>query len=124
MKTYLQKLRDLLQKDINSGLVKPLKKTIFESKKIEDAFRLLASGKHIGKIMIKIEKHDNATIENGEVRLIPRVYCKKELSYVILGGLGGFGLELASWLIGRGCRKLIISSRRGIIKSYQSYRLR
>lgn len=36
------------------------------------------------------------------------------------GGLGGIGLELAEWLVKRGAKYLILSSRRGITNSYQS----
>lgn len=42
--------------------------------------------------------------------------CK---SYVITGGLGGFGLELAHWMVSRGCRKLVLTSRNGIKDNYQ-----
>ena len=33
--------------------------------------------------------------------------------YIITGGLGGFGLELADWLIGRGATKLVLTTRSG-----------
>jgi len=38
--------------------------------------------------------------------------------------LGGFGLELADWLVLRGARKLVLSSRTGIRTGYQSLRVR
>lgn len=44
--------------------------------------------------------------------------------YVVVGGLGGFGLELADWLILRGARKIVLNSRRGVTTGYQSSRLR
>jgi fatty acid synthase len=40
------------------------------------------------------------------------------------GGLVGFGLELADWLVLRGARKLVLSSRNGIRTGYQSLRVR
>ncbi len=39
---------------------------------------------------------------------------------IFAGGLGGFGLELADWLVLRGARKLVLSSRTGIRTGYQS----
>ncbi|EDV90845.1 GH19665 [Drosophila grimshawi] len=45
------------------------------------------------------------------------------MTYVIPGGLGGFGLELADWMCLRGARKLVLSSSRGITKDYQSFRI-
>lgn len=58
------------------------------------------------------------------ITLIPKLYCNPEHSYIIAGGLGGFGLELADWLVLRGCRKLILSSRNGISQAYQAYKIR
>ena len=37
--------------------------------------------------------------------------------------MGGFGLELADWLVLRGARKLVLSSRTGIRTGYQSLRV-
>jgi fatty acid synthase len=42
----------------------------------------------------------------------------------LTGGLGGFGLELADWLVVRGARKLVLTSRQGIKTGYQSLRVR
>ncbi len=41
----------------------------------------------------------------------PKTRCHPEKSYVIVGGLGGFGLELADWLVSRGARHLVLTSR-------------
>ncbi len=35
-------------------------------------------------------------------------------TYLLTGGLGGIGLELASWLVRRGVRQLVLVSRRGL----------
>ncbi len=45
---------------------------------------------------------------------ICRTFCLASHSYIITGGLGGFGLELAQWLTERGARKLVLTSRSGI----------
>lgn len=50
--------------------------------------------------------------------------CNEDYVYVVIGGLGGFGLELADWLIMRGARKLLLTSRRGITNGYQASRMR
>ncbi|PIO30637.1 hypothetical protein AB205_0176770 [Aquarana catesbeiana] len=51
---------------------------------------------------------------------IPRTSFPPTKSYIITGGLGGFGLELAQWLIERGARNLILTSRSGIRNGYQA----
>jgi fatty acid synthase len=43
---------------------------------------------------------------------------------MIAGGWGGFGLELADWLVLRGARKLVLSSHTGVRTGYQSFRVR
>ncbi len=44
--------------------------------------------------------------------------------YIITGGLGGFGLELAYWLVIRGVKKLVLTSRTGIKNGYQQLYLK
>lgn len=118
-----QVLQQLLEKDLLAGIIKPLKTNLFEASEIESAFRYLASGKHVGKVLLKIRENDN-DIFTYPIKVIPRIYCNYDYSYIIPGGLGGFGLELADWLILRGCRKLVLSSSRGISKPYQAYRIK
>lgn len=45
---------DLLKKGIKDGVVKPLRTTVFNREEVEAAFRYMAQGKHIGKVMIKV----------------------------------------------------------------------
>ncbi|XP_011706540.1 PREDICTED: fatty acid synthase-like, partial [Wasmannia auropunctata] len=53
-----------------------------------------------------------------------RYYCLKVKSYIILGGLGGFGLELTDWLIFRGARNVVLVSRTGIKNGYQRMKVK
>jgi fatty acid synthase len=55
---------------------------------------------------------------------VHRTICHPRRSYVIVGGLGGFGLELAQWLVDRGARHLVLTSRSGIRDGYQDRRIR
>ena len=114
---------DLITDGLKRGIIQPLKSTVYRAQDIEQAFRYLASGKHIGKVLLKIRENesDAATLP---ITVMPRVYCSPDYSYIIPGGLGGFGLELADWLVLRGCRKLVLSSSRGITKQYQAYRIK
>ncbi|XP_021703368.1 fatty acid synthase [Aedes aegypti] len=116
-------LHKLLNDAIKSGIVKPLKTNVFDAADLEKAMRFLASGKHMGKIVIKVRENENDA-ETLPITYFPHVFCNPDQVYVIVGGLGGFGLELADWLILRGCRKLVLSSSRGITKPYQEYRIK
>ncbi|XP_045539247.1 fatty acid synthase-like [Papilio machaon] len=125
---FRKKLQDLLLTGIESGAVRPLTYCIFEKDEVEQAFRYMAAGKHIGKVIVKIrdEERINRPVKPTTVFMdaVPRYTCQEELVYVVVGGLGGFGLELADWLIMRGARKVLLTSRRGISNGYQSSRIR
>lgn len=41
----------------------------------------------------------------------------------MLGGLGGFGMELTEWAIERGATKIVLCSRSGVQTGYQKYRV-
>lgn len=53
------------------------------------------------------------------VRALRKTWFSAEKSYIITGGLGGFGLELAEWLVERGARSLVLCSRTGLRTGYQ-----
>ncbi|XP_055640185.1 fatty acid synthase-like [Toxorhynchites rutilus septentrionalis] len=118
-----QRLHALLTTDINKGFIRPLNTTVYPAVEIEKAFRFLASGKHMGKILLRIREQEG-DMQTVPIAHLPRVYCNPNHTYIIIGGLGGFGLELADWLVLRGCRKLVLSSSRGITKPYQEFRIK
>ena len=44
----------LLAEGVESGVVRPLNTTVYDKTEIEAAFRYMAQGKHIGKVLIKV----------------------------------------------------------------------
>lgn len=117
-----------MNEGIASGAVQPLHATVFSDQQVEQAFRFMASGKHIGKVVLKIREEEPkaklATPASKLVSAIPRTYMNPEKSYILVGGLGGFGLELANWLIFRGAKKIVLTSRSGVKTGYQSLCIR
>ena len=49
-----EEVSDLLLKGINSGCVRPLRTTVFSGDQLEEGFRFMAQGKHIGKVLIQV----------------------------------------------------------------------
>lgn len=49
-----EEVSELLKKGITSGVVQPLRTTVFERNQVEDAFRYMAQGKHIGKVLLQV----------------------------------------------------------------------
>ncbi|XP_048505788.1 fatty acid synthase-like [Athalia rosae] len=117
------KLSAMLAEGIRNGAVKPLVRTVFPMDQAEAAFRYMAAGKHIGKVIVKIRDEDEPALSPARPLALPRFYCSEEGSHLILGGLGGFGLELADWLVLRGAKKLVFTSRKGISNGYQQMRI-
>lgn len=112
-----------MQNDMNAGVIKPLKTTVFDASEVEQAFRFLASAKHIGKVLLRIRDNEES-FESLPINVQPRISFNPKLCYVVPGGLGGVGMEFADWMIMRECKKLVLSSSRGISSSYQSYRIK
>lgn len=87
----------------------------------------MSSGKHMGKVLLKIRDEEpqiNALPQKHLIKAISRYYPVINGSFIILGGLGGFGLELIDWLVIRGVQKLVITSRKGITTGYQAMRVK
>lgn len=111
-----------MQNDINLKIVKSLPATVFDADKIEEAYRYMTIGRHIGKIVLKVRENEDDLL-SIPISAKPKIYFDSEKTYIIIGGLGGIGLELAVWIASRGCKKLVLTSRRGITTAYQKYRI-
>lgn len=118
-------LKHLLSEGIRTGVVQPLKTTVFDKEHIEAAFRFMAGGKHIGKVLIKIrdENQGRNRPDLMTIPAIPRTMFDPSKSYVVVGGLGGIGLELAYWITKRGATKIVLTSRFGPREPYHFFAL-
>ena len=86
--------------------ITPMK--VFNATEIEDAFRYMQKGQHIGKIVVKMptDPHElQTTAVKRELRL------RQDASYLLVGGLGGLGRAIATWMVECGAQKLIFLSR-------------
>ena len=114
---------DQLMKDgIRTGAVRPLHSHVFDAEAAEEAFRFMATGKHTGKVVLKLRQEEQKKVcppTAVTVSALARTEFTPSKSYIIVGGLGGFGLELAEWMTIRGCRKLVLVSRSGARTPYQ-----
>ena len=90
-----------------SGELEPLPITSFAADDTVGAFRFMQQGKHIGKVVVNYSKRPTS-IQVGE-------YAPLELdshaTYWIAGGLGGFGLQIARWMVEKGAKHLVLSGR-------------
>nr|UTI67601.1 fatty acid synthase [Kerria lacca] len=114
------------RQELKAGSIKPIVRTVFQNDEIEQSFRYMTAGKHIGKVLIKIRAEEKDLLSGPELLLkeaIPRFSCDSDKVYIICGGVGGMGLELADWLVLRRAKKLILTSRNGVTNGYQALRI-
>ncbi|RYN74805.1 Compactin diketide synthase [Alternaria alternata] len=94
-------------KMIHDGSIKPIAPLqIFTMAEVEKAFRHMQAGKHMGKVIVRV---DDADVVRAVPR-VPRVSIHPDATYVI-AGLGGITREIARWLAEKGARYLVFLSR-------------
>ncbi len=96
---------------VEHGAFTPLPFRSFPASRIDAAFRLMAGGKHTGKVIVAFA--DPFVSRQGEPPLTAFT-VKPDGAYLITGGLGGFGRVLAEWLVECGARHLVLTSRSGV----------
>jgi acyl transferase domain-containing protein/NADPH-dependent curcumin reductase CurA/NAD(P)-dependent dehydrogenase (short-subunit alcohol dehydrogenase family)/surfactin synthase thioesterase subunit/acyl carrier protein len=97
-----------LSSDAANGRVQPLPTTVFDIAHMKDAFKCMADGNHIGKIVVRMP-------QRGTLPGIPRPLSRLTADgwYLITGGTSGYGFESARWLAGHGAQRLALMSRSG-----------
>jgi NADPH:quinone reductase-like Zn-dependent oxidoreductase len=101
--TITSLFRDLVDR-FGRGELEPLPARVFPRERLRDAFRYMAQGRHIGKIVVA---HRPAVERRRGVDAI-----SSDATYLIAGGLSGLGLLAARWLADRGARHLALVGRR------------
>ncbi|KAI4781335.1 polyketide synthase [Aureobasidium sp. EXF-3400] len=96
---------------IRRGITRPVEPLItFPISETETAFRLMQTGKHLGKIAFSWgEEHIVPVVqrEKSTLKLDPNAVC------LLVGGFGGLGRSLSHKLVDLGARKLCFISRSG-----------
>ena len=93
-----RQLQELI-KELEKGLLKPIPTQVFPIARCEDAFRLMAQGRHVGKLVIEHPQR-------------PRpLAIRSDATYLLTGASGGLGLQLLPWLAAKGVRSLLLLLR-------------
>jgi len=91
-----------------SGAIRPLAHRTFSFAQIGEAFRLMQASGHIGKLVL--EPAGNAGVQLAPPADMP---IRSEGTYLVTGGISGFGFAAAKWLIQQGARSIALLGRRG-----------
>lgn len=111
---------------IRSGAIAgPTISHTFPAAKIHDAYRTMQAAKHIGKIVIEMPDNPLAPglslaqeqgqgdrsmdVESAMFKTTP--VFRPDRSYLLVGGLGGLGRAVATWMVEHGAQNLAFLSR-------------
>ena len=100
--SLIQSLLQHLLTQFKNGLLTPLPYQVLSRQEIQTAFRTIQQAKHIGKIVIV-----NSTGNREQGSKVVR----SDSSYLITGGFGDLGLNLAQWLATQGAQYIILLGR-------------
>jgi NADPH:quinone reductase-like Zn-dependent oxidoreductase/acyl carrier protein len=99
------KLLDSVVADLEKGTIQPLPLQRFDRREVAEAFRFMAQARHVGKVVIAGAEECTGASRYPERGLRP------DATYLITGGIGGLGLEVAGWLASNGVRHIALLSR-------------
>ena len=95
------------------GVLRPMPYRSFPARRVEDAFRYMQQSRQVGKVVLSFM--DNNAIPAEMIQTISaqqnEFKCTTKGSYLVTGGLSGFGLKTACWLVERGAKSLVLISR-------------
>lgn len=92
-----------------SGALRPLPYRAFASGEAVAAFRLMQKSGHVGKVLVTPPAPEAVQVQDiptGRAQLCPK------RTHLVIGGLGGLGLEVAEWLVEGGARRIALMGRR------------
>ncbi|MEP4558958.1 SDR family NAD(P)-dependent oxidoreductase [Cobetia amphilecti] len=109
------------------GTLAPLPYTTFDSSQVVEAFRYMQQARQIGKVVVTQRAGEHAAEQtSASARASATPHQRDALaanektlsidptgSYLVTGGLGGFGLRSAEWLAAMGARELVLLGRSG-----------
>ena len=114
---------------VSGGLVKPVKIASAPLSEVVDVFRQMQAGKHMGKFVLTADADTQVRVRTYVLstsnpyademhQVVPpppkRAQFDENSSYLIVGGLGGLGQTLISWMADLGARNLVTVSRSGL----------
>jgi myxalamid-type polyketide synthase MxaB len=103
-----------VMQQLAAGNLKPLPCQIFKRDRVVDAFRTMQQAQHIGKIVVSQKaggRRQEAGGRSRDTKFCVFTEIQDDGIYLITGGLGGLGLQIARWLVDKGARHLILVGR-------------
>jgi 8-amino-7-oxononanoate synthase len=96
---FTSMLRDLIQA-FDLRQLQPLPHQVFPIEEAVSAFRHMAQAKHRGKVVLSVAEHPPT-----------KGIVQDDSTYLVTGGMGALGLQLAYWLVEQGAKTLVLTGR-------------
>ena len=93
--------------ELNDRSLSPLPYRTFPVSDAASALRTMSQAKHIGKMVVSMKEPAPVIIPSGSNTL----HFQPDATYLITGGLGGFGLAVAEWMVEKGAGHLVLMGR-------------
>ena len=90
---------------LDQGALPPLPVTVFPYKDYVKALRMMTTGQHQGKLVLKAPE---ASVDSEFPVADVRPFLDPDATYLVTGGLGGFGLRFLPYLVAVGARHLTL----------------
>ncbi|XP_022181594.1 fatty acid synthase-like [Myzus persicae] len=123
-----QELNKFIANGIKTGEVQPLPTTVYSTdESLLEAFDKTVSFNYFGKIVLKVRDEESKKLivpVSKKVLAVPKTFVDPEKTYVVIGGLNDFGLQMANFLVTRGAKKLVLVSSGGVRTGFQSLFMR
>ena len=100
-------LREVAER-FNSGRLQPLPTRVWPISGVEEAMRFMAQARHTGKLVLSVAESEVMLSARGDRSPL----FKPDATYLITGGLGGFGLAAAERLVRGGAGAVVLVGRR------------
>jgi phthiocerol/phenolphthiocerol synthesis type-I polyketide synthase C len=94
-----------------NGMLRPLPYRAFPAPRVVDAFRYMQQSRQIGKIVVTFDGTPLPIVTPAKAT--KPLLLSRDATYLVTGGIGGFGLKTALWFAQCGAGHLVLLSRRG-----------
>jgi acyl transferase domain-containing protein/NADPH:quinone reductase-like Zn-dependent oxidoreductase/NAD(P)-dependent dehydrogenase (short-subunit alcohol dehydrogenase family)/SAM-dependent methyltransferase len=97
---------------VDQGVLKsPYPVTTYPMTQIEDAFRVMAARKHVGKVVLTA---DEQTMVRATRPKPPALHLHREGTYIVSGGVGDIGKKICRYLAKKGAGHIVALTRRDV----------
>lgn len=103
----LHELEDLFEQ----GVYRPLPYRLFQLSQIREAFNTIQQPQQISKVVVSFARPSTMVYHIPELTSLP---FHSDATYLLIGGVSGFGLATAKWMVRSGARHLVLAGLSGV----------